>query len=97
MQVSLKSVVKILSKINNNVFNTIFNNPQNFCEKVSNKINETKALLLTVGLEHNKTDELNKSSKRIYNIIMLNSNIEKEFLQHYKKHKQIKLFIKLTN
>lgn len=67
--ITQKTIAVILSKINKNIFENIFKNPQDFCEKVSDKINETKALSLIDGLEYEKIDEF-------YEL----SNFESEFV-----------------
>lgn len=112
--ITKKSVVKILSKINKNIFDNIFINPQDFCEKISNKINETKSISLIDELIYEKidefyelsnfedeficyADELNKSLKGVYDEVMLDSSIEKKFLNDSNTHEQIKLCIKLPS
>ncbi len=112
--ITKKSVATILSKINKNIFENIFNNPQDFCEKISDKINEAKALSLVDGLEYEKidefyelsnfesefvcyADELNMGYKGVYDGVVLDSEIEKDFLKGCETHEQIKLCVKLPN
>ena len=111
-----KTIVEILQKILPAKFDLFKENPEEFIRKVSNLINEEKAILVIKGITYHKIEERYDNTvfvtnninanlginafdvkKNIYDYLITDSNIEREFGKELELAEEVVVYAKLPN